>query len=204
MYSLPLEYWNEETLKDIGNSLGVFIKVVEETKFRRYTSCARICVHMHLAKALMDLVSLFHDDFEWVQTIDYEHVPFRCRKCHEHGQLFSDFPPNLQSKAPVTKTSKDAEGFTKVSSRRKHAKKSPVTPNNLKKLETRNSFEILTSQNTMEDHLVIPPSNTSPSSSPPPPKSSAPLSASNLTNIPASTSYEKIDLDIALQSSPWK
>ena len=63
MYSLPLEYWDEETLKDIGNGLGVFIKVSEETKLRRYTSYARICVHMHVAKALTDSVSLFHDDF---------------------------------------------------------------------------------------------------------------------------------------------
>jgi len=66
MYSLPLEYWDEETLKDIGNGLGVFIKVAEETKHQRYTSYARIYVHMHLAKALTDSVSLFHDDFEWV------------------------------------------------------------------------------------------------------------------------------------------
>ncbi|TRC70561.1 DUF4283 domain-containing protein, partial [Mannheimia haemolytica] len=43
-YSLPLEYWNEESLKDIGNSLGDFIKIAEETKLRRYTSYACICV----------------------------------------------------------------------------------------------------------------------------------------------------------------
>lgn len=33
MYSLPSEYWNEETLKTIGNRLGTFIEVVEETKY---------------------------------------------------------------------------------------------------------------------------------------------------------------------------
>lgn len=32
MYSLPLEYWDEDTLNDIGNGLGVFIKVDEENK----------------------------------------------------------------------------------------------------------------------------------------------------------------------------
>jgi len=94
MYSLPAEYWKEETLKDIGNSIGVFIKVAEETKKRRYTSYARICVQMHLTKALADSVSLFHDDFEWIQPLDYEHIPFRCRKCHEHGHLFRDCPLN--------------------------------------------------------------------------------------------------------------
>jgi len=95
MYSLPVEYWKEETLADIGNKLGTFIKVAAETKSRKYTSYARICVQMHLTKALADSVSLFHDDFEWIQPLDYEHIPFRCRKCHEHGHLFRDCPLNL-------------------------------------------------------------------------------------------------------------
>lgn len=60
MYSLPLEYWDEETLKDIGNGLGDFIKIAKETKLRRYTSYVRIYVYMHLAKALADSVSLFY------------------------------------------------------------------------------------------------------------------------------------------------
>ena len=84
LYCLPLEYWDEETLKDIRNGLGDFIKVAEETKNRRYTSYARIYIYMHLNKALSDSVSIYHDDFEWIQTLDYEHVPFRCRKCHAH------------------------------------------------------------------------------------------------------------------------
>eukprot|EP00253_Pinus_taeda_P016416 PITA_16416 len=57
MYSLLAQYWKEETLKDIGNSIGVFIKVAEETKNRRYTSYARIYVQMHLTKALADSAS---------------------------------------------------------------------------------------------------------------------------------------------------
>eukprot|EP00253_Pinus_taeda_P006720 PITA_06720 len=35
MYSLPVEYWKEETLVDIGNKLGTFIKVAAETKTRK-------------------------------------------------------------------------------------------------------------------------------------------------------------------------
>jgi len=75
-------------LKDIGNGLGEFIKVAEETKLRRYTSYAHICFYMHLNKALLNLVSLFHHDFEWIQTLEYGHVPFRRRKCHAYGHLF--------------------------------------------------------------------------------------------------------------------
>ena len=40
LFSLPGEYWDLETLRDIGNSLGEFIKVAEQTKLQRYTSFA--------------------------------------------------------------------------------------------------------------------------------------------------------------------
>lgn len=65
--SLLSEYWDEDLLKEIGKGLGEFIKIVEEMKFHKYTSYARICVFMHLEKALSDVVSLFHDDYECIQ-----------------------------------------------------------------------------------------------------------------------------------------
>lgn len=52
LYSLPDEYWDEDILKSIGNGLGEYIREAEETKMRRYTSYDRICVFMHLDKAL--------------------------------------------------------------------------------------------------------------------------------------------------------
>lgn len=66
LYSLPWEYWEEDSLQEIGNALGEFIKVAEETKLCRYTSYAWICVYMDLKQALPDMVSLFHDDIEWI------------------------------------------------------------------------------------------------------------------------------------------
>jgi len=88
MYFLSSKYWDEHSLKEIGKGLGEFIKMTEESKLCRYTSYTRICVFMRLDKALLNSVSLFHDDYEWIQPLDYEHVPFRCRKCHAHGHLF--------------------------------------------------------------------------------------------------------------------
>lgn len=79
LYSLPWEYWEEESLKEIGNALGDFVKVAEDTKTQRYTSYARICIYVDLKQPLPDTVSLSHEDVEWIQLIDYEHVPFRCR-----------------------------------------------------------------------------------------------------------------------------
>ena len=120
LYSLPLEYRDEESLKYIGNSLGNFIKIAEETKLRRYTSYAHICVYMHLDKALSDSVSLYHDDFEQIQLIDYEHVTFRGRKCHTHGHIFHDCPLNVNPKTNTTSEKTDGEGFTKVNTQNQY------------------------------------------------------------------------------------
>lgn len=202
MYSLPFEYWNEETLKGIGNNLGNFIKIAEEIKSRRYTSYARICVHMHLAKKLTDSVSLFHDDFEWNQILYYEHIPFRCRKCHQHGHLFRDCPLNLQSKVSAIEMSKDAEGFTRVSSGRKHAKKSPTAPEALKNPVTKNSFQTLASQSNLEDHTFIPPSDPFPSSPRPPPNpSTSHPKFVFISSIISNSSNKILASDNSLQSS---
>eukprot|EP00253_Pinus_taeda_P034473 PITA_34473 len=201
MYSLPAEYWKEETLRDIGNSLGTFIKAFEETKTHRYTSYARICVQMHLTKALTDSVSLFHDDFEWIQTLDYEHIPFRCRKCHEHGHLFRDFPLNPQPKPPVNDLRTNSEGFTKIPNRRRHAKKSTPTPDSSKKLDSLNRFSILTPLDPPKNPLASPLANPelpSPSRIPNPPR---PSSDSDPSSLPISPAHKKLEPEIVVQSS---
>lgn len=156
MYSLPVEYWREETLADIGNKLGSFIKVATETKTRKYTSYARICVKMHLTKTLADMVSLFHDDYEWKQTLDYEHIPFRCRKCHEHGHLFRDCPLNVQPKFPSGEGNLDPEGFTKIPICRRHGKKTQANHAPAFKAPPQNRFSVLASQ----DIPVMPEADT--------------------------------------------
>ena len=80
----------------------------------KYTSFARICVEMGLSGALLDEVILEVYDEEWVQAVDYEHVTFRCRKCHEHGHLIRDFPLNKLEDNMKTNKGKDPEGFTNM------------------------------------------------------------------------------------------
>ena len=177
MYSLPDEYWDEDILKDIGNGLGEFIRVAEETKMCRYTSYARICVFMRLNEALSESVSLSHRDEEWIQPLDYEHVPFRCRECHALGHLFRDCPLNAKANTPDPSEALTQDGFTKAPSRRRAYKK-PTNghkpqQNNNHGLATKNSFEILAQ--TSDEHPPI--SETSPappsSSSNPPPSASS-------------------------------
>ena len=68
---MPQEYWDEETLKDIGNTLGSYVRVAKQTKHKKYTSYTRICVYMHIEKALLDSINLMHEESEWIQSLDY-------------------------------------------------------------------------------------------------------------------------------------
>jgi hypothetical protein len=72
---------------------------------------------MDISKALPGSITLEYQDDDWSQTIDYEHIPFRCRKCHEHGHLFRDCP--LNATAPKPSEAKQKDGFTSVTGRRK-------------------------------------------------------------------------------------
>jgi len=78
LYSLPLDYWQIESLTAIGNKLGRYVKTSEAIRRGKYTSFSRIGVEMDLSRALSDEVILEFYDEEWVQTVDYEHIPFRC------------------------------------------------------------------------------------------------------------------------------
>ena len=70
-----------------------------------YTTYARICVFMNVSKPIMESICLSDEYSEWVQTLDYEHIPFHYHNCHENGHLFRDFPLNRQPKGnrPVEK-----------------------------------------------------------------------------------------------------
>jgi hypothetical protein len=82
------------TFEAIGNKLGKYVKTSEATLKGRYTSYRRICIEMHVSGALPEAISLEFRDEEWIQNIDYEQIPFRCTRCHEHGHLIREFPLN--------------------------------------------------------------------------------------------------------------
>lgn len=80
LYSLPLDYWKTDSLAAIGNKLGCYVKAFKATRRGKYTSFSRICVEMDLSGVLPDEVILEFFDEEWVQMVEYEHIPFRCRR----------------------------------------------------------------------------------------------------------------------------
>lgn len=83
---------------------------------------------MNLNQALPDAVSISHFDIEWLQTIDYEHVPFRCRRCHALEHLFRDCPLTQKPSPALDPEASKANGFIKVSNRRRAHKKQAPKP----------------------------------------------------------------------------
>jgi len=58
-----------------------------------------------------------------VQTVDYEHIPFRCRKWHEHGHLMRDCPLSKIDNKGKPNSVKDTHNFQKVASKGKGGRK---------------------------------------------------------------------------------
>ena len=97
---------------------------------------------MDLLGALLDeiILEVFYEN--WVQAVDYEHVPFRCRKCHERGHLFRDFPLNKMESRTKSTTGKETESYDKVGSRGKGGRRNQRKVSEEKKF-SQNMFRIL-------------------------------------------------------------
>jgi hypothetical protein len=57
--------------------------------------------------------------------LDYEHIPFKCRKCHAHAHLFKDFPLNKLLEQPKSQRQGRGRTLKKSLAKRKAQKKIP-------------------------------------------------------------------------------
>jgi hypothetical protein len=63
LYSLPRYFWLEEILAGIGNTIGFYIKSLEATKQRRYTSYVHIYFYLNISNPLSGSIALeYHDE----------------------------------------------------------------------------------------------------------------------------------------------
>jgi len=100
---------------------------------------------MDISSELLEGMNLTWDDEDCFQTLDYEHVPFRCRRFHEHIHLYREFPLTAKARGGKPKEEKDVEGFTKVAGRKRQARR-VVSQETNKKAQTTNRYEVLGKQ----------------------------------------------------------
>ena len=83
-------------MQAIGNSLGNYIDKAEPKG--PLFSYARICIEVDPEKGLPEAIILYMDGWEHMQKVDYEQLPFKCKKCHEYGHFVKNFPKVVQEK----------------------------------------------------------------------------------------------------------
>ena len=142
MFSLPIDYWRLAALEKIGNKLGTFIQASEATVQKRYTSCVRICVEINISGALHECLWLEYRDEVFFQAIDYEQIPFRCRKCHEHGHLIRECPLHKPTEKAKDSSDKNQDGFFRPLGKHRTNRRNPPKTGNPNK-GSMNAFEVL-------------------------------------------------------------
>lgn len=60
---------------------------------------SHIYVHMNILQSILETINLIYRDSTWTQPLDYEHVMFKCRWCHEYGHMFQDTPLTITEEA---------------------------------------------------------------------------------------------------------
>jgi len=82
---LPLQYWKEFHLREIGNLVGTFLEADMSFLETQQRQVARILVNVNIRDGLAEDMKLIWGPFVIKQILDYENVPFRCRRCHAYG-----------------------------------------------------------------------------------------------------------------------
>lgn len=89
---LPLEFWREDILRQIAAVLGKPTAIAHQSLDKKVISYARICVEIDLNNPLPDSLEICLGSSSWIQQLDYESIPFRCRICHVYGHLQRQCP----------------------------------------------------------------------------------------------------------------
>jgi hypothetical protein len=101
---LPLQLWNQQTLKLIGASLGRFLSVDQNSLDAPDRRMARIYVELDIQAGLPDILEIDWRNQLISQRLDYMGIPFRCSLCRRTGHLRRDchkFPPPVFALDPA-------------------------------------------------------------------------------------------------------
>lgn len=85
--NLPLHIWHDSVFEAIGNAIGEFLYVDSDTSDILHSTCAQILVELDVSKGLPEVIYLDSSRGSKTQILDFEGIPFRCRKCHQNGHI---------------------------------------------------------------------------------------------------------------------
>ena len=83
--------------------MGNFIEANMSFEESCHMSVARILVQLDLRSGLLQDLVFESSSGSFVQTLDYEGIPFRCQKCHVYGHRVVDFTLPFKGKSRFTK-----------------------------------------------------------------------------------------------------
>ena len=83
--ALPLHFWDLYHFRRIGDILGTFLEADLSFLETKEKKVARILVNLNIREGLAEAIILEWGPDPITQILDYENVPFRCRRCHVYG-----------------------------------------------------------------------------------------------------------------------
>ena len=92
MPALPLHFWDFFHFRRIGYILGTFLEADLSFLETHEKKVAHILVNIDIREGLAESINMDWGPEIIPQTLDYENVPFRCKRCHAYGHPALDFP----------------------------------------------------------------------------------------------------------------
>ena len=78
----------EEIFVSIGNILGIYLDHDQTYIESGNMAFARILVHLDTREGLEESFKIHWRNMTCIQILDYEDLPFRCRRCHKVGHVY--------------------------------------------------------------------------------------------------------------------
>jgi hypothetical protein len=89
---LPLHLWNEDSLREIGNSIGQFISLDSQAKMSSSRKMGKILVAVDITAGLPAKLDIVWRGRTHQQPLDYLGLPFRCNLMSGNGPSSTFLP----------------------------------------------------------------------------------------------------------------